>query len=116
MKPQVGGEHISQVVAPLLAAFTLPTIAVVVVTPPRHWQYVILAMFVASTGLLLASFQLSVGRLFHHASPWNEIRAVLTFLGLISLAVGLALLVASARGADRAGLYAALAVLAGGVL
>lgn len=116
MDVKIAGQHVSQVVAPLLAAFTLPTIAVIVVTPPPHWRYVILSLFVVSTGLLLAGFQLSVGRLFHDAAPWNEIRAILTFLGLIALAAGLALLAASSREADRGALYAALAILAAGVL
>ena len=116
MDDKVSGQHVSQVVAPLLAAFTLPTIAVIVVTPPPHWRYAILSLFVASTGLLLAGFQLSVGRLFHDATPWNEIRAILTFLGLIALASGLAVLAASARREDRGTLYGALALLAAGVL
>jgi hypothetical protein len=51
MDNNVSGQHISQVVAPLLAAFTLPTIAVIVVTPPPHWRYAILSLFVASAGL-----------------------------------------------------------------
>ncbi len=117
MDVNVSGQHVSQVVAPILAAFTLPTIALIALSPPAHWANLILSLFVASTGLLLAGFQLSVGRLFRDASPWNQIRSGLTFLGLISLTAGLALLAGSQT--NRAGrplLYAALAVLALGVL
>jgi hypothetical protein len=101
----------------LLAAFTLPTIALIALSPPAHWRNLILSLFVASTGLLLASFQLSVGRLFHDAAPWNEIRAVLAFLGLICMASGLALLAAAqTAGTDRGVLYVAQVILAAGVL
>lgn len=117
MNLKVSGQHVSQVVAPVLAAFTLPTIALIALTPPTHWANLILSLFVASTGLLLAGFQLSVGRLFRDESPWNQIRSSLTNLGLISLASGLALLAASqTTRAGRPLLYAALVILALGVL
>lgn len=111
--------HFSRVVSPLLAAFTLPTIAVIVTTPARdwnQWRYPILCLFLASNGLLLASVQLSVGRLFKDASPWNEIRAVLAFSGLICLAFGLALLAASQLTADHTALVVTLVIFAAGVL
>jgi hypothetical protein len=98
---------------------TLPTIAVIVTTPAadwNQWRYQILCLFLASAGLLLASVQLSVGRLFKDARPWNEFRAVLTFLGLICLALGLALLAASQLKADKGALIGALVVFALGVL
>src|SRR5260370_40200467 len=106
-------KHFSRVVSPLLAAFTLPTIAVIVTTPAKdwnQWRYPILCLFLASNGLLLASVQLSVGRLFKNASPWNEIRAVLAFSGLICLTLGLALLAASQFKADHAALVFTLVI------
>ena len=112
-------KHFSRVVSPLLAAFTLPTIAVIVTTPAKdwnQWRYPILCLFLASNGLLLASVQLSVGRLFKNASPWNEIRAVLAFSGLICLTLGLALLAASQFKADHAALVFTLVIFAAGVL
>ena len=68
--------HFSRAVAPLLAAFTLPTIAVIVTTPAsdwNRWRYPILCLFLASTGLLLASVQFAAGCLFKPGTPWNEI-------------------------------------------
>src|SRR5258708_11120762 len=59
--------HFSGVVAPLLVAFTLPTVALIVTT--RDWpadealRSAVLGLLVTSTGLLLASSQLSVGAL-----------------------------------------------------
>ena len=111
--------HFSRVVSPLLAAFTLPTIAVIVTTPAKdwnQWRYPILCLFLASNGLLLASVQLSVGRLFKNASPWNEIRAFVAFSGFFCLAVGLALLAASQLTTDHAALVFTLVIFGAGVL
>ena len=67
------GPHFSQVVAPVLAAFTLPTIALIVTLHPQpHLGNIIVALFVASTGLLLASFQFAVGRLFRDTPSWGH--------------------------------------------
>jgi hypothetical protein len=88
------GPHVSQVLPPLLAAFTLPTIAVIVTTPQLpHWVNIVLSLFVASTGLLLASFLLGTGRLFVDSPGWGAFRAFLAFIGLTFLAAGLSLLV-----------------------
>lgn len=119
MNDEADYKHFSQAVAPLLAAFTLPTIAVIVTTPAsdwNRWRYPILSLFLASTGLLLASVQFSAGSLFKPCSPWNEIRAGLAFSGLICLAAGLALLVSSQLKADDVFLIVALVVFAAGVL
>lgn len=114
---KVSGQHVSQVVAPVLAAFTLPTIALIALSPPAHWANLMLSLFVASTGLLLAGFQLSVGRLFRDEFPWNQIRSSLTYLGLICLAAGLGLLTVSQTTREgRPLLYAALVILTLGVL
>ena len=88
------GEHFSLIVAPVLAAFTLPTIALIAtLQPEQRWRNIILCLFVASTGLLLASFQLAVGRLFHDTSGWGAVRAALAAAGLTLLGAGLYLLV-----------------------
>src|ERR1039458_5497665 len=80
------GEHFSLIVAPVLAAFTLPTIALIAtLQPEQRWRNIILCLFVASTGLLLASFQLAVGRLFHDTSGWGAVRAALAAAGLTLL-------------------------------
>jgi len=123
------GPHFSQVVAPVLAAFTLPTIAVIItLNPPPHFGNIILALFAASTGLLLASFQFAVGRLFRDTTGWGAFRAFLAGLGLILLGIGLCLLVLSWNGeaetpetavpyaGNRDFLYAGLAVLGAGII
>jgi hypothetical protein len=111
------GQHFSQVVAPVLAAFTLPTIALVVAMPPSSWRNVILFLFVASTGLLLASFQLAVGSLFRDTTGWGAVRAFLGGLGLILLMLGLIFLVWLRNGGVlRDFLIAGSIFLAAGVL
>jgi hypothetical protein len=120
------GPHFSQVVAPVLAAFTLPTIALIVTLHPQpHLGNKIVALFVASTGLLLASFQFAVGRLFRDTPSWGAFRAFLAGLGLILLGAGLYLLVLSWNGetkqkapyaGSREVLYAGLVVLAAGIV
>jgi len=118
------GVPFSLTVAPVLAAFTLPTIAVVATShPPPHWQNIILSLFVASTGVLLASFQLAVNKLsfLNRSDPWGKvrwgaIRAYLTGAGLVLLSAGLVLLVwPDKTAANRGILYAGLVVLAAGV-
>lgn len=111
------GPHFSQVVAPVLAAFTLPTIALIVTSDPMlHWRNIILSLFVASTGLLLASFQLAVGSLFRDTPGWGGVRAFLAGLGLLFLGAGLFLLVWPWEGgANQAFLYVGLAFLAAGI-
>ena len=110
------GQHFSLVVGPVLAAFTLPTIALIATsTPAPSHRNAILSFFVASTGLLLASFQLAVGRLFRDTPGWGAVRAILAFAGLISLATGLIVLAwPSSKMADW--VLLALFVLAAGVL
>jgi hypothetical protein len=118
------GQHYSLALAPILAAFTLPTIALIVTNPSRlPLKDVILSLFVASTGLLLASFQLAVGRLFNPSHGWGRARAFLTGFGLILLGAALALLVWPFELAwpwkavtSRDVLYAGLAVLVIGIL
>jgi hypothetical protein len=110
------GQHFSLVVGPVLAAFTLPTIALIATTtPPPSHRNVVLSFLVVSTGLLLASFQLAVGRLFRDTPGWGAVRATLAFAGLISLATGLIVLAwPSSKAADW--VFLALLVLAAGVL
>ena len=114
------GPHVSQVLPPLLAAFTLPTIAVIVTTPKLpHWVNIVLSLFVASTGLLLASFLLGTGRLFVDRTGWGAFRAFLAFMGLTFLAVGLGFLVWPWHGGLQPGynhlIYWGLLVLALGI-
>jgi hypothetical protein len=81
---------------------------------PR-WQNKILSIFLASTGLLLASFLLGTGRLFVDTPRQNQIRSVLAFAGIVVLTAGLALLVV-AKTQFNLEIDVALLLLAGGVL
>jgi hypothetical protein len=87
------GQPFSVAVAPILVAFTLPTIALIVTsTAQLPLKDLILALFVASTGVLLAGFQFAVGRFSNAGKFWDGARATLTSLGLILLGAALALL------------------------
>lgn len=59
-------EHFSKVVAPALVGFTLPTVALVATQKDLAWGEAALVCFMLSSGLLLAAFQLSLGRLAEH--------------------------------------------------
>jgi hypothetical protein len=88
----------TRLVAPLLVAFTLPTIAVIVTTRDlpaganEVWRSAVLALLITSTGLLLGSIQLSVGTL--RKPKWSsKTRAALTYCGLGALTFGIITLV-----------------------
>ncbi len=124
MKSHKETQPFSVAVAPILVAFTLPTIALIA-TSTSHLPLkdVILALFVASTGVLLAGFQFAVGRFSNAGGFWEGARATLTSLGLILLGAALALLVWPwtlqwpwRTVTSREVLCAGLAMLAAGVL
>ena len=74
-----------------------------------------LSCLVASTGLFLASFQLTIGSVYtRYRESWGNLRAGLSFAGIILLVVALIVLVASV--ADHWWVTLALVVLGvGGV-
>jgi len=92
--------HFTLRVAPWLAGFTLPPIVQLALSPRpwQPWHEASLAFFIAATGLLLAGYQLSIGSLYRDECPWNEIRASLTFGGLVSLMVAVSILIWSTAG------------------
>lgn len=96
--PDEGDESFSRIVSPLLAGFSLPTIVGLVTTPTSHplANDIVLSCLVASTGLFLASFQLSIGSVYkryHHS--FGSLRAGLSFAGIILLIVALTELIAA---------------------
>jgi hypothetical protein len=93
-------ESFSRVAAPVLAGFSLPAIvtlattSVTVLSQPYH--DIALGCFVASTGLFLASFQLTIGTVYVrlYGQTWGFIRSLLTILGIGALAAAVTAIVA----------------------
>jgi hypothetical protein len=107
--------HFTRLVAPWLAGLTIPPIAQLALTPRpwQPWHEASLSLFIVATALFLAGYQLSIGSLYRDARPWNEIRAALTFGGLVSLTTAIMTLVVTTTGVGLSAV--ALAVLASGV-
>src|SRR6185437_12896154 len=124
MKNHKESQPFSAAVAPILVAFTLPTIALIVTGSFRFpGKDLVLALFVASTGVLLAGFQFAVGRFSDAGRVWDGARAILTNLGLILLSAALVLLLwpwtlswPGTATTKREVLGAGLALLAAGIL
>jgi hypothetical protein len=59
-------ESYSRLVAPVLAGFSLPAIVTLATatTPGQPYRDIALSCFIAATGLFLASFQLTIGRVY----------------------------------------------------
>src|SRR5579859_2599160 len=95
-QPDALAEHFTRLIAPFLAGFSLPTIAQLVTgtSPPQPWRDIVVALFVAAAGLLLAGFQMSIGSLY---SSTSEFRPLLSFAGLGLITLALATLVLSAK-------------------
>jgi hypothetical protein len=98
---QLGGVHrddghFTAVVAPILVALSIPTVTLIVTTqgwpinPSRSFRVTLAALFIASSGLLLAGTQCSLGRVSRVVPA--ELRAVMTYGGLFCLVAGLILM------------------------
>ena len=92
----------TSVVAPVLIAFTMPTVALIATSkdwpPPYYddsWRVATLSMFIAASGFFLAGVQLIDGDLIPRwwGVSTGAVRAVLTYLGLIFVGGGLGMLV-----------------------
>jgi len=92
----------TSVVAPVLIAFTMPTVALIATSkdwpPPSYddsWRVATLSLFTASSGCFLAGVQLIDGDLVPRwlSVSTAEVRAVLTYLGLTFLGGALGMLV-----------------------
>ena len=91
-------------VAPALVGFTLPTVAVVATTKDLAWGEPALICFLLSSGLLLAAFQLSIGR-FEKKPPDSglpfdvaDLRFAFSSIGMLAMAAGLGLIVLPPEG------------------
>jgi hypothetical protein len=111
-------------VAPILVAFTLPTIALIVTSPVRlPLKDLVLALLVASTGVLLAGLQFAVGTFSDAHKFYDGARATLTSIGLTLLGAALTLLLwplmlqrPGRDATDRGILCAGLVLLTAGIL
>jgi hypothetical protein len=95
-----GERSLTRLIAPVFAAFSLPTIITFVPGsyPGPAWHDAILALLLAATGLFMGSIQLSIGPLYDRYPDAAEFRAFLTLLGIDCVAVSLVLLVWGAVG------------------
>jgi hypothetical protein len=102
MSTTVESGKFTSVVAPVLIAFTMPTVALIATSkdwPPQpyadSWRVATLSLFIAASGFFLAGVQLIDGDLIPRwcLVPTAAVRAVLTYLGLIFLGGALAMLV-----------------------
>ena len=115
-QPDSGSESLTRLVAPILAAFSLPTIISFISSkqPGQPWHDVILSLLVAATGLFMASIQLSIGTLYKRYPDAGPFRALLTLVGIVLIALSLFVLVWPTI--DRWWLWLATGVLlAGGI-
>jgi hypothetical protein len=117
-------EPFSKVVAPALVGFTLPTVAVIATTKDLAWGEQALICFLVSSGLLLAAFQLSIGR-FEKQPPDSglpfdvaDLRFVFSSIGMLAMAGGLGLVVLPGDGLAHPGwrLLAVAVLLAGAAI
>ena len=116
-------EPFSKVVAPALVGFTLPTVAVVATTKDLIWGEPALICFLISSGLLLAAFQLSIGRFEKKEDSGlrfdvADLRFVLSSVGMLAMAAGLGLVVLPPEGLAKGGwrLVAVAVLLAGAAI
>lgn len=97
---QSGPESLTRLIAPIFAAFSLPTIFVFVGSayPSPRWHDAVLSLLLAATGLFMASIQLSIGRLndrYGKYVTFRLFRAHLTIIGIVVVAFALTFLVCS---------------------
>ena len=94
-QPDSGSESLTRLIAPILAAFTLPTIISFISSkhPGPPWHDIILSLLVAATGLFMASIQLSIGTLYKRYPDAGPFRASLTLVGIVLIALSLFFLV-----------------------
>lgn len=90
-RPDDGSQSLTRLVAPVFAAFTLPTIVVFItqVEPVQPWYDVVLSLLIAATGLFMASIQFSIGTLYIAYPGAAKVRAGLTLFGLVLVAASL---------------------------
>jgi hypothetical protein len=83
-RPDDGSQSLTRLIAPVFAAFTLPTIFAFSSStkPGQPWHDIVLSLLIASTGLFMASIQFSIGTLYTTYRNAGKFRAGLTLIGL----------------------------------
>lgn len=100
--PEKDTGSFTRAIGPLLAAFSLPTIAQLVGEHPTPWGSI--ACFLVGTGLLLAGFQFSITDWFPELTSavailrLRRFRAFLTWSGMVGVIIGLGLLAVHVKG------------------
>ena len=84
-----GSESLTRLVAPVFAAFSLPTIVGFSSSthPGPPWHDIVLSLLIAATGLFMASIQFSIGTLYETYPNAGKFRAGLTLFGLVLVAL-----------------------------
>jgi hypothetical protein len=83
-RPDDGSQSLTRLIAPVFAAFTLPTIFAFSTStkPGPPWHDIVLSLLIAATGLFMASIQFSIGTLYDTYPKAGKFRAGLTLVGL----------------------------------
>jgi hypothetical protein len=89
-KPEDGNQSLTRLIAPVFAAFSLPTIVTLSLSH-QPWHDAVLALLIAATGLFMASMQLSIGTLYETFTSQRaqQFRAGLTLGGVALVALAL---------------------------
>jgi MFS family permease len=89
-KPEDGSESLTRLIAPVFAAFSLPTI-LTLSSSHQPWHVTVLGLLIAATGLFMASMQFSIGTLYdtYKSYPARQFRAGLTLAGVVLVALAL---------------------------
>jgi hypothetical protein len=111
-----GEESLTRLIAPIFAAFSLPTIISFTsgTYPGQPWHDVILSLLIVATGFFMAIIQLSIGPLYDKYPKAGSFRTGLTIFGIVCVTFALFFLVRPVI--DRGWLWLPSGVLlAGGV-
>jgi MFS family permease len=114
-EPEDGSQSLTRLIAPVFAAFSLPTI-LTLVSSHQRWHDTVLGLLITATGLFMASMQFSIGTLYdtYNGKRARQIRAGLTLAGVALVALALCFGVSPVM--DTGWLWFPLAVLlAGGI-
>jgi VIT1/CCC1 family predicted Fe2+/Mn2+ transporter len=90
--PESPDESYSRLVAPAFAALALPAVIALVKPSNGHLVWASASLLIGA-GLLLASFQLSIGKLRGDSRLQMSLRASLTNLGVVAVTIAVGLLV-----------------------
>ena len=89
-KPEDGNQSLTRLIAPVFAAFSLPTI-LTLSSSHQPWHVTVLGLLIAATGLFMASMQFSIGSLYdkYTSDRARQFRAGLTLAGVALVALAL---------------------------